>query len=78
MIKKCLYTNCKVILLSFVYLSLSAPAFSQEIDTKALQAIMVDVETDEIILEKNPDTPMPPASMSKLMTIYMVFEKFLF
>ncbi|MBB43202.1 MAG: D-alanyl-D-alanine carboxypeptidase [Rhodospirillaceae bacterium] len=75
MIKKCLYTNCKVILLSFVYLSLSAPAFSQEIDTKALQAIMVDVETDEIILEKNPDTPMPPASMSKLMTIYMVFEK---
>ena len=27
-----------------------------------------------VLLEKNADTPIPPASMSKLMTLYMLFE----
>jgi len=50
-------------------------AQAQQIDTKARHAIMIDLETDAIILEKDADVPMPPASMSKLMTIYMVFDR---
>jgi len=56
-------------------LSLTAYSYAQQVNTKALQAIMIDVETNAVILEKNSNTPMPPASMSKLMTIYMVLEK---
>ncbi len=45
------------------------------IDTVAREAIMIDAETGTILLEKNADVPMPPASMSKLMTIAMVFDR---
>ena len=42
--------------------------------TSAPTAIIVDHGTGLVLYEKNADQPMPPASMSKLMTVYMVFE----
>ena len=48
---------------------------SQSLETKARHALMIDMETNTVIFEKAADVPMPPASMSKLMTIYMIFEK---
>ena len=59
----------------FPVLLCSNAASSQILETKARQALMIDMETNTVILEKAADVPMPPASMSKLMTIYMVFEK---
>ncbi len=44
-------------------------------DTPARQAILIDVETGSVLFSKNADQRMPPASMSKLMTAYMVFER---
>ncbi|HYF08364.1 MAG TPA: D-alanyl-D-alanine carboxypeptidase family protein, partial [Acetobacteraceae bacterium] len=44
------------------------------VDTAARQAILVDADTDQVLLEKNPDERMPPSSMSKLMTMYVVFD----
>lgn len=35
----------------------------------------MDFETGEFFYEKNADDPMPPASMSKLMTAYLIFER---
>src|SRR6478672_13566823 len=43
-------------------------------DTIARQAIVVDADTDAVLLEKNADERMPPSSMSKLMTMYVVFD----
>ncbi|MCH2165761.1 MAG: D-alanyl-D-alanine carboxypeptidase [Marinovum sp.] len=43
-------------------------------DTRAKSAFVVDVPTGTVLLNKNADTPLPPASMSKLMTLYMAFE----
>lgn len=45
------------------------------IDTKAKNMILMDYETGEYIYQKNIADPIPPASMSKLMTVYMVFDK---
>ena len=45
------------------------------IDTLARHALIVDFSTGATLLEKEADVPMPPASMSKLMTAYVVFEK---
>lgn len=53
-------------------LSLALPA--QALDTKARAALVVDMNSGATLLEKNADTPLPPASMSKLMTLNMVFE----
>ncbi len=44
-------------------------------DTAARAAILVDYRTGQVLYAKNPDEPLPPASMSKLMTAYLVFER---
>ena len=45
------------------------------IDTKAEQAIVVDFDTNEILFEKNYDLKTPPASMTKIMTVYAAFDR---
>ncbi|MCZ6774790.1 MAG: D-alanyl-D-alanine carboxypeptidase [Proteobacteria bacterium] len=44
-------------------------------ETAAKQAFLIDNETGAVLLEKASDELMPPASMSKMMTVYMVFER---
>ena len=53
-------------------LGLTAPA--NAFDTNAGTAWVYDVATGTVLMEKNSDQPIPPASMSKLMTTYMLFE----
>ncbi|MEM8776246.1 MAG: D-alanyl-D-alanine carboxypeptidase family protein [Pseudomonadota bacterium] len=43
-------------------------------DTTAKAAFVLDMETGTILLSKNADEALPPASMSKLMTLYVAFE----
>ncbi|MDO8606303.1 MAG: D-alanyl-D-alanine carboxypeptidase family protein [Phaeospirillum sp.] len=56
-------------------LGLSQPAGAQSIETAAKQAIITDFASGAVLLEKNADEMMVPSSMSKLMTVYMVFDK---
>jgi D-alanyl-D-alanine carboxypeptidase (penicillin-binding protein 5/6) len=50
-------------------------ASAQTIETPARNAHIVDLSTGTVLLSKADEIPMPPASMSKLMTIYMVFDR---
>jgi D-alanyl-D-alanine carboxypeptidase (penicillin-binding protein 5/6) len=50
------------------------PAFAQGLATAARSAWIYDQTTGTVLMEKNAHEPLPPASMSKLMTIYMAFE----
>ncbi|MEC8196352.1 MAG: serine hydrolase, partial [Pseudomonadota bacterium] len=43
-------------------------------DTNASAAFVMDQSTGTVLLAKNADEALPPASMSKLMTLYMAFE----
>jgi serine-type D-Ala-D-Ala carboxypeptidase (penicillin-binding protein 5/6) len=45
------------------------------IGTLARQAFMVDPQTSTVLLFKDADKPMPPSSMAKEMTIYILFEE---
>ena len=45
------------------------------IDTKAEQAIVMDFDTNEILFEKNSNVKTPPASMTKIMTVYAAFDR---
>ncbi len=53
-----------------------APAMSGEegFNTIAKQAVVIDASTGTVLLDKDANTPMPTASMSKVMTLYMVFD----
>ncbi|MFD1110286.1 D-alanyl-D-alanine carboxypeptidase family protein [Pseudoroseomonas ludipueritiae] len=44
------------------------------LDTQAKQALLIDADTGAVLAEKNADERMHPSSMSKLMTVYVVFD----
>jgi serine-type D-Ala-D-Ala carboxypeptidase (penicillin-binding protein 5/6) len=49
-------------------------ALAQAFETRATAAYVLDQGTGTVLLSKEANTPLPPASMSKLMTVYMAFE----
>lgn len=59
----------------FIAMSLAGNAQAANgIDTQAREAILFDTSTGTVLLDKNADQSMPPASMSKIMTAYLLFE----
>ncbi|PZX17813.1 D-alanyl-D-alanine carboxypeptidase (penicillin-binding protein 5/6) [Palleronia aestuarii] len=58
------------LLLPFLFAVPAHAAF----ETRATAAYVYDVTTDTVLVEKQADVPLPPASMSKLMTLNMLFE----
>jgi D-alanyl-D-alanine carboxypeptidase (penicillin-binding protein 5/6) len=60
--------------LALVLAALLAAAPALAFETGARGAYVIDVTTGTVLLNKNADQPLPPASMSKLMTLYVAFE----
>ncbi|WP_162938035.1 D-alanyl-D-alanine carboxypeptidase family protein [Kiloniella sp. EL199] len=48
---------------------------AQAIETSAREAYLIDYTTKTVLINKDAEVSMPPASMSKIMTAYMVFER---
>ena len=48
---------------------------SSALETLGKQVILIDVTTGTILFSKNPDERMTPSSMSKIMTVYKLFER---
>ena len=59
----------------FIILAVFYISNSWAIDTKAKQAVVVDYNTNEILFEKNSNQKIPPASMTKIMTAYVTFDR---
>jgi D-alanyl-D-alanine carboxypeptidase (penicillin-binding protein 5/6) len=55
---------------SVVFAAAPAPA----VETIARQAILIELATGQVLFERDADSRIAPASMSKLMTVLMVFE----
>lgn len=62
-----------VLIFTLVPILAAAPAKAQ-FDTLASAAFVLDQTTNTVLLEKQADVSLPPASMSKLMTLNMLFE----
>ena len=45
------------------------------VETVATHAIILDYNTGAVLLTKDADTPSPPSSLTKLMTIYITFKQ---
>ena len=64
-------TLAGVILAGAISLGIAAA----EVTTPAPYAVIMDYETGAVLFEKDADAPVGPSSMSKLMTVAIVFEK---
>ena len=60
---------------ALAFLAMAPSTAARAFETAAKTAILLDYDTGAILFEKNADMKMPPASMSKIMTVYMVFER---
>ena len=63
-------------IIAFVLVAISAQAEGNAVafDTQARNAILIDAKSGNVFFEKDADTAIPPASMSKLMTQAIVFD----
>jgi len=61
-------------LVAALCLWLSLTPAASAFDVQASSAFVKDMGTGTVLLNKNADVPLPPASMSKLMTLYVTFE----
>lgn len=61
-----------VILLSALGIHAFAADFSEEVNAKS--AVLMDANTGKILFEYNADDALPPASVTKVMTLLLVFE----
>ncbi len=60
-----------IILLFIIWLTIPSNAFANdELNIQAKSALLMDYHTGEIIYEKNSHEKVPPASISKIMTLY--------
>src|ERR1700749_3616977 len=62
----------------FTVLILSAAAIlpaRAALDTNAEHGLLMDAATGQVLWQKDGMTPMPPASMSKLMTLELLFQR---
>lgn len=57
------------------FVSALDPAAAATIETPAPYALIMDYETGAVLFEKDADTPTTPSSMSKLMTVAIVFDR---
>ena len=66
----------KLITKIFIFLLLLTQfSFASYIDTDAEMAVVIDADTGKVLFEKNKDKKTYPASMTKIMTTLIVFEK---
>ena len=57
-----------------LFVAIGPPAFGGDYEAGVEFAILVDYETGSVLYQRNANQAMPPASMAKLMTMFIVFE----
>jgi len=70
---KSLFLGSSMLLLSSASLAATAPVPPPEMDNTAY--ILMDYDTGVILAEKNADQPLPPASLTKMMTSHIIEKK---
>ena len=66
-----------ILLMSVLSLGFSLSAFAAETDAlqlKSKSAVLMDAGTGTILYEKNSHEAMPPASVTKVMTLLLIYE----
>lgn len=73
MFKKLCRAGCTYLVLSWALL-LVCPAVSlAQLDVRS--AILMDMDTGKVLFEQNADTPIPPASLTKILSMYVILDQ---
>jgi serine-type D-Ala-D-Ala carboxypeptidase (penicillin-binding protein 5/6) len=64
-----------ILLFLFCLFAGAAPAAAEALNTSAEHAIIMDGDTGQVLWAKDAYTSVPPASMSKLMTLELLFQR---
>ncbi|MBN9412764.1 MAG: D-alanyl-D-alanine carboxypeptidase [Candidatus Paracaedimonas acanthamoebae] len=68
--------NKKINLFVFLTFLITSSAQSDEkLPLESTQAILIDTTTDQVLFDKGADVQMLPSSMTKILTMYLVFEE---
>ncbi len=70
----------KILIIILAFLQLISPLLcgiqvSAQVEISAPSAILIEAETGQVIYELNPDEQRSPASITKIMTILLIFEQ---
>ncbi len=68
------HIGCALLAAVAFVLGAAFAAQAQLFETRAGQAFMIDADTGTVLFSKDPDKPIPPASLAKLMTMEVVFH----
>ena len=66
------WKNSLICVLLLIILLLSYPAFAFEVEAE--RALLMEVETGQVLFSKNAHDELPPASMTKIMTMLLAME----
>ena len=75
MLKRLLQVTAMSVFISASWLTISNSAGATEITTPAEFAYITDFDTGKVLFQKNADMQMKPASMAKIMTVFIAFER---
>src|SRR5271154_546457 len=59
---------------SIILVALSGPSAHAQIGSARYSSIVIDASSGDVLEEVNADQPRHPASLTKMMTLYMAFE----
>ena len=70
LLNKITFKNIKILIIILIF----SPNFVHSFKSDAEYAFLIEYETDQVLYEKNSRKKIYPASMSKLMTLYILFD----
>jgi D-alanyl-D-alanine carboxypeptidase len=70
----CVFRSCGGLILFFTVLMLATAAETPHAFARQQAAIMIDANTGKVLYESNADAFCYPASLTKMMTLYLTFE----
>lgn len=68
------YLRAAGLTLLLAIMVITTPVQAQLFETRAKQAMLIDVGTGSVLFAQNEHAPIPPASLAKLMTMEVVFD----
>lgn len=72
--RMCSFALCLALLLPCLWCAAPAARAEEPLDIAAPSAILIDAATGTVLYEKNADEVLPPASVTKIMTLLLVME----
>ena len=72
--KKLIYSLCLMIIVNLTVIPVHAENTSNAVDIIGASAIVIEMESGDVLYEKNADTERYPASITKIMTALIVLE----